>query len=192
MANAEQFTKAGDRLDWTYRIVRAAIGIAGIIWVAWSEVLGPGVKVAFQDFTGMSEVLARIEALERFTSPPEVVDWDTGSMRQIGPCGPVSCRYLMVGHRTEYGMLCGEVTSATVMLRLGNGNLVEIGYEPGFDFVKLDERRRAFEVPLDLPAFVTNEIGPFYWRSGAFYEKCPAVGEPKVRYTPWLPLSITP
>lgn len=190
MSEKNKVELIGERVDFSWKVIRAIVGICALLGVAWVQFIGPGVKSSFRDFVGITEIVDRLSFVERFMPPPKVVDWNQSNSQQLGECFPtITCLYILTGSRTAYGERCGRPTSATPEIRTSYGTTVQIAYD-GFKPIELTRSERSFSVPLKLNGLV--EPGRHQWRTKITYPSCPGINEPIPRYTPWFPITITP
>lgn len=178
---------AAEWFDNGRRIVVALTVFFTLIASGWTHYFGPGIKPAVQEFVGTTEISQRLEFVERYMPPPQVVDWIEGASQQIGACSHDRCRYLLTGLRTEYGVTCGRPTNAVPYLRTSQGRNVQIAFD-NFEPVELGREPTSFTVPLSIPRFVHQ--GQHQFRVKVTYLSCPGVIGPADRWTPWFPLSV--
>lgn len=167
------------RLTWPLAIV---------LWGLWESFVGDGVRKQIQDFLGVTEINARLEAVERNMPAPRVVEWDLAFMRQLGDCNYRECEYLMVGARTPYGEGCGAPSKTVPYIRLEQQPPRQISFDE-FQPVELGRVSRSFSLPLKIPPNIPD--GKHHFRVEVWYPSCEGVNEPIPRYTPWLALNVT-
>ena len=177
-------------------IALVASAIMGGIWGFLGPV-GGDVRTAVDQLAmipGMSTTLNtmndRVEQIERYMPPFQVVLWDDGAAAQLGTCNETDCWYGLRAARSEFGLLCGSIdlSSLIIEVRSATGAITEIGYTDEFRPVSLTLVSRAFSVPLDISAIVPR--GEVEWRSSVEYEHCPGSREPIPRRSPWWPLVV--
>lgn len=178
----------GTNVDFWWKVSRAVGGFLGLAWLVWVQFLGAGVKSAFQDFIGVTEVVERLEFVEQFMPPPRVVDWNESAARQAGSCTYESCPYVLSGARTPYGEHCGRPTNVEPFLRTRDGQNIRIRYD-NYTPVELTREVTEFTVPLVIPRYIP--AGDYEFRTRVVYPDCAGRGEPIPRVSPWFPLQVT-
>lgn len=160
-------------------------GAAGVVSYATAKVTGQWEKL-----TVPWTLKPTLDYLISITPPPAVVIWDEDKTFQLGSCTTEYCPFQLTGARSEYGMECGNVTSAHGELRIPGKKIIDFPYGPDFKPVKLDLIPESFVVPLNLQNYI--DAGEFEWRSVAEYENCEGPKEPIERFSPWWPLTVSP
>ena len=182
--------RLGDVTVWLTRILNLLIMVGGLLVALWVQFLGPGVQSAVQNFVGVTEVVERLEYVERNMPPPPVVEWNERIARQIGNCTTDGCSYRLNGARTPYGENCGAPQSIVPYVRTAAGQNIQVSFPPDrAPAVELTRDPTSFTVHLRIPSYLSE--GDHSWRARVIYPDCPGRGEPIPRWTPWFPLRVT-
>ncbi|MEO1108254.1 MAG: hypothetical protein AAFX90_10060 [Pseudomonadota bacterium] len=185
-----QALRVGEWVDYTRKIIQAVVLIGGLLVSMWVQFLGPGIKSAVQEFSGVTGLSDRLEYVERFMPPPPVVEWNESAAKQRGLCTDNRCVYSLVGARTAYGDSCGAPRHIIPFIRSSTGNSTQISFDDDeMTPVVLTRSAHDFLVYLKVPSYLPE--GDYSWHAKITYENCPGIGEPIVRTTPWFPLKIT-
>lgn len=176
--------RAEDMFFWW----RVFLTVGGVLVIAWTQFLGPGVQKAARDWIGQTENAERLSYIEDNIAPPTVVDWETAIFYQVGDCTIENCDYALFVGRTEFGMKCGEPTSVNYWIRGRDIRSRRLAIHESFQPVELG---RLPEM-LTLPFVISKDIpdGEYFWRSEVEYPTCVGPREPITRYSPWFPITI--